>query len=327
MNRIYGNEELLSTLGSMVTRDRAAHSLIFYGEKGTGRKTAAKYYTSLLLCSSPADGRPCGVCASCRNVAADNHPDVYYAQPSGKLGAYNVETTRQICRDAFIKPNNDTGRKVYIFRDCRNTEAAAQNTLLKVVEEPPDYAYFIFTAESLSAFLPTIISRCICLPLSPVTEEDAVKALTEAEFTPEQAKEAVSRFHGNIGMCREYLLDEELRKQVDLTKRLADSIIRKDEYELMRTLGEFSTDRSALRTALTMADKLLRDSAVFAKGSSAAPISCCPEAAQKLSETISAYQAARIHNCISKAWDAVCGNVNAGLVLTALCADIMAVTA
>lgn len=323
--KIYGNDELVATLGSMTARDRAAHSVIFYGEKGTGKKTAAKYYTSLLLCSSPGDGRPCGKCAACCNISSDMHPDVVYPPTSGKLGGYSVETARMICRDAYVMPNNDTGRKVYIFRDCRNTDVITQNTLLKLVEEPPDYAYFIFTAETLDEFLPTIISRCTCFAMNQVTEETALTALTEMGHTHDEAAEAVSHFHGNIGMCRDYITDAELRKQVDLTKRLAESIIRKDEYELMHTLGEFGTERSSLRSALIMADKLIRDSAVLAKDSSAVPISCCPDAARRLADELTAYRAARIHYSIGKAWEAITANVNAGLVLTALCADIMTI--
>jgi len=323
--KLYGNEELVATLGSMVTRDRAAHSVIFYGENGTGKKTAARYYTQLLLCSSPEDGRPCGKCAACHNTANDMHPDVTYVQTSGKLGGYSVDTARAVCRDAYIMPNNDTGRKVYIFRDCRNTDVITQNTLLKLVEEPPDYAYFIFTAETLDEFLPTILSRCTCFPLSAVSEDTARSALAEMGYSDEEAAGAVSHFHGNIGMCSRYITDEALRKQVDLTKRLAESIIRKDEYELMHTLGSFGTERSSLRSALTMADKLMRDSAVLSKDSSAAPISCCPDAARGLAGAITAFQAARIHYSIGKAWEAVTANVNAGLVLAALCADIMTI--
>lgn len=323
MKKIYGNENVLSTFGSMIKRDRAANSVILYGEKGSGKKLLADYYTSLLLCSAPENGAPCGRCPACRNAAAHAHPDVTYVQTSGKLGGYSVDTARAVCRDAFIKPNNNSGRKVYQFRDCRNMDVRTQNTLLKLIEEPPAYAFFIFTAESKYEFLETIISRCICLGTSLCTGEEAAAALAEEGFSREDALSAVSCFHGNIGMCIRYLTDSELKEQVDLTKRIADSIIKKDEYELLCSLSSAGTERNSIRSVLTMADMLFRDAAVLGKDSSAAAVSCCPDAAAELSMSVTAAQVSRIHRCISRAWETVSGNVNPPLALTALCAEIM----
>ena len=184
MDKIYGNEYLLSTLRSMVKSGRTAHSVLFYGEKGSGKKLMASYYTELLLCESPTEEGPCGACNSCRNAAAGIHPDVVYVEKTGKLGGYSVDTARDVISDAFIKPNNSSGRKIYIFTDCHNIDVRTQNTLLKLIEEPPDYAYFIFTAESKSDFLPTIISRCICMGVSVCTPEEAAEALAAADFSP-----------------------------------------------------------------------------------------------------------------------------------------------
>lgn len=58
MKRIYGNKYLLGTLNNMRESGRLAQSVIFYGEKGSGRKLFADYYTSLLLCESPVNGGP-----------------------------------------------------------------------------------------------------------------------------------------------------------------------------------------------------------------------------------------------------------------------------
>ena len=323
MKKIYGNKQLLDVLAGMAASGRTAHSLLICGEKGSGRKLIAKYYTQALMCSSPENGRPCGVCNSCVNIDKDIHPDVIYPERSGKLGNYSVTTARDIIADAYVKPNNSSGCKVYIFADCHNVDLRTQNALLKLIEEPPDYAYFIFTSGSKSEFLPTIISRCVCFSTSPCTEEEAEQSLAESGYAQSDIKAAVSCFHGNIGMCESYINDENLRKRVDLTKSIADSIIRKDEYALSVGLFALGKEREDVREVLSMLDKLMRDAAVLEKDANAQTIGCFREGALALSHSLTAYQSARVHGCIEKAWGAVESNVNIPLVLTALGAEIM----
>lgn len=323
MKKIYGNNLLISNLCNMKKSGRTAHTVLFYGEKGMGKKLMAEFYTSLLMCHNPVDNMPCGVCSSCKNIHADTHPDLTYVETSGKLGGYSVETARKICSDAFIKPNNDTACKVYIFRDCHNMDIRTQNTLLKIIEEPPEYAYFIFTSETKADFLPTIISRCVCFGVSPCTEEQAELSLTESGFTLEEIRKAVECFHGNIGMCAEYIRNENLRQLVDLTKQLADSIIRKDEYALDVTLFTLGKERTAVKTVLAMLDNLIRDSAVLIQNPAVLNIGCFREGAVKLSYVLTSRQAEKIHNAIDRAWHTIECNVNITLALSALCAEII----
>ena len=100
------------------------------------------------MCEFPHEGIPCGECNACLNVEKGIHPDVIYPEKSGKLGGYSVNCAREVIADAYVKPNNSSGCKVYIFADCHNVDTRTQNTLLKLIEEPPEYAYFIFTCGS-----------------------------------------------------------------------------------------------------------------------------------------------------------------------------------
>lgn len=80
-------------------------------------------------------------------------------------------------------------------------DTRTQNLLLKAVEEPPTYGYFIFTATPPTALLLTVRSRIVSLAVSPVTEQECRTALEEHGVSPEDAAEAVGVFHGNIGQC------------------------------------------------------------------------------------------------------------------------------
>lgn len=323
MKNIKGNNHLLSTLDSMAIRQKPAHTVLFWGEKGSGRKLIAEYYTRQLLCENLSEGKPCGQCKSCRSAEYGAHPDVVYVPKSGKLGGFSVETARSVISSAYVRPNNDSGRKVYIFADCRNMDSRTQNALLKLIEEPPDYAYFIFTTESRSDFLPTIISRCVCFKVSLCTENEAREALAEEGRASDEIDRAVECFHGNIGMGIRYLIDGELKKQVDLTKSLADSIIKKDEYALNAAFFSVGKERNDVKTVLSMLDMLIRDAAVLAEDSGAKLIGCYRRGAVMLSEQLTSSRAARIHRRIEHAWRAVEANVGIPLVLAALCAEII----
>ena len=157
---------------AMAASGRTAHSIILYGEKGTGRRTIAGYYAQLLMCRDKRDGKPCGVCPTCRTIAERSNPDVFYPQHSGKLGGYSVETISNVARDAYVKPNNSSGAKVYIFTDCDNFDIRPQNKLLKLIEEGPAYAAFLFLTPNPELLLPTIRSRCETLR-APGEEEQA----------------------------------------------------------------------------------------------------------------------------------------------------------
>lgn len=323
MIKIYGNSRLLASLEGMASSGRTAHSVLICGEKGSGKKLMAKYYAQALMCENPTGGKPCGVCAACRNVEKDIHPDVIYPEKSGKLGGFSVAAAREVIADAYIKPNNSSGCKVYIFADCHNVDTRTQNTLLKLVEEPPDYAYFIFTCGSRSEFLPTIISRCVCFSTAPCSTEDTEAALAERGFAQNDISAAVECFHGNIGMCIGFIEDERLRKNADLTKSLAVSIIRKDEYALSASLFSAGREREDIRNILSMLDKLVRDAAVLGRDENAELIGCSRQEAIDLSHALTPMQAARVHSRIEKAYRAIESNVNIPLALTALGAEIM----
>ncbi|MBQ8724716.1 MAG: DNA polymerase III subunit delta', partial [Oscillospiraceae bacterium] len=213
--------------------------------------------------------------------------------------------------------------KIYIFSDCDRMDVRAQNILLKIIEEPPAFAYFIFTADSRQALLPTVISRLVPFGISPCTEEEAVNALTAQGCSFEDADEAVKCFHGNIGQCIAYLEDENVRKLTALTKEAVRCIIDKREYDLLKVLYNAGNDRNSALSVLNKLECVFRDASALRLNSSLPCTGCDPEGALRLSERISAALGQLYHKCIGKAYAAISANVNVQLVLTALCAELM----
>lgn len=321
--KIYGNVYALRAFSSMFSSGRIPQSFLIYGEKGLGKKMLARRLAMALLCDSPQNGVPCGECRSCRSAAKNIHPDIIYPEQSGKLRTYTVEECRKVCADAWISPN-DGKRKVYIFEDSDNIRTAAQNALLKIIEEPPSFVYFIFTAPSRDVFLPTIISRVTSIGASPCTEDECAAALALRGFESEDISAAMGAFGCNIGMCLEYLDSEQLRNITALTKKAADSIIGSNEYELLKIFSSADLkDRHILVQFLEMFDRVIRDSVALKYSDNGTVTGCYRKGSEKLSQKFSAKTAERIHTAVSRAADDVRANVNQGLVMSALCGEIM----
>lgn len=168
-----GMEALIPENSTLARRIRAAaskgtlsHAAILSGSGD--RMAAARYFAAALECEGEGE-RPCLRCRQCRKVLEDIHPDVVTVRDDGHK-ELPVELVRQLRQDVYIRPN-DGARKVYIFADCGQLNQRDQNVLLKIVEEGPPYAAFVFCTDSPSALLETVRSRCVLLKYDAVSED------------------------------------------------------------------------------------------------------------------------------------------------------------
>ena len=151
--QIYGNDAALRLIRTMAASGRLPHACLLWGETGTGPHP------------------PCGTCPSCRKLLHGTHPDLTVVEHSGKKNGFSVETVRHVCKDAIVAPN-DGACKVYLFADCDYMDVRAQNTLLKLTEEPPPHVRLLFTAAHPEAFLETMRSRMMSIPIRQCTREE-----------------------------------------------------------------------------------------------------------------------------------------------------------
>ena len=103
--------------------------------------------------------KPCGLCLSCRVFDSGNHPDTFYVS-GNKTTSIGVDDVRdQIIVPMSTKPFS-YNYKVFIINNAEILTHAAQSALLKTIEEPAPYGFFMFLASHIHNFLPTVISRC-----------------------------------------------------------------------------------------------------------------------------------------------------------------------
>lgn len=312
--KIYGNNGTLQLIRTMVQSGRIPHACLIHGEKGLGKKTLARYLAMTALCTGAH--QPCGVCPSCYKAAHGAHPDIIWVEHSGKKQGFSVETVRGICRDAIVAPN-DGERKVYIFGDCDSMDIRAQNTLLKLTEEPPAHVLLIFTATHRNVFLETMLSRMMHLAASPCTAEECREALLSAECTAADAERAAAVCGGNIGRCLEWLESEEMQAMTGHIGELTQAAAEHRSYDILRILAIYEKDRAAAAEFVRLLDLQLRDALVL-KYTQEYPAGCDRRSAQALSQVLTVGRAVQLHGAVQEAYDALQANVSPKLVLAAL---------
>lgn len=152
------NSTWAGAVRAAANRGQLSHAVILTGEGD--KLSPARYIAAAHLCRSEGQ-RPCLQCNACRKVMEGIHPDVTEVRDDDRK-ELAVDTIRALRQDVYIRPNEGE-RKVYLFTDCAQLNERDQNVLLKIVEEGPPYAAFIFCADSPAALLETIRSRCVML--------------------------------------------------------------------------------------------------------------------------------------------------------------------
>ncbi len=170
--------------------DKIPHAYIFAGPEGVGKYKTACEWAKLLLCRNPVTGRneggdfadSCGLCQSCRLFEAGSHPDFNHVYKElleftidGKGKTTPVELPIDVIREFLVAKVSTrptlSQRKVFVVSESEKLNAASQNCLLKVLEEPPGYCCIILLCTRLEKLLPTTRSRCQIIRFGPIDED------------------------------------------------------------------------------------------------------------------------------------------------------------
>ena len=189
-----------------------SHAYLITGGSGESRGALIDRLTAAYLCESARV--PCGQCRPCRKVSAGIHPDVSRTAPAPDKKEIAVDQIRALRSDAYIRPNEGK-RKVYIIAPADAMNPAAQNALLKVLEEGPAYAAFLLDAAQPGKLLDTVRSRCELLALPP----------EEERTDPERSQKAAA-------LARLFLTGTEL----DTAQALAELTVKKPKSDELSAL-------------------------------------------------------------------------------------------
>src|SRR5713226_1042794 len=172
---VVNQEHVKTTLKNAIAQNRIAHGYIFSGQRGTGKTTVARILARCLNCVDGPTNHPCGVCASCLEIAAGGAVDVIEIDAASNRG---INEMRELRENVRYRPARDR-YKVFIIDEAHQITNEAFNALLKTLEEPPDWAVFVLCTTEAHKIPTTIASRCQQFSFRSVDFAEVVKRMEE----------------------------------------------------------------------------------------------------------------------------------------------------
>ena len=263
-----GNEASVRHLREAIAAGRFPHALILSGPRGAGKYTLAVKLAQTLNCLDlqESDGLPdaCGICRNCTRMGAaadldarfeeavtardelrevdkketriliQTHPDMLVIPPDPPQMLIKVGQVRTLIREIYRIPS-EARRAVYIFTSSAFMKEAA-NSLLKVLEEPPEYASILLLTENPGDLLPTIRSRAAILRLGalPLEQIEQMLAVRRADLRPQQRALVARLAQGAAGRAIGFDLESYLQSRADALTILRTALREPDFSALFR---------------------------------------------------------------------------------------------
>lgn len=206
IENLIGQEFITTTLKNALTTNRIAPAYLFAGPRGTGKTSTARILAKSLNCLSVEQPtvEPCGECSSCRSIERSNSIDVTEIDAASHNGVNNA---RELVELSHLAPSQ-VRYKIFIIDEAHGLTNAAQNALLKLIEEPPARTIFILCTTELHKVLPTIVSRCQLFNFKSLSQTAVVKhldriATTEKIDITAEAIDAIAK--SSLGSLRDSL--------------------------------------------------------------------------------------------------------------------------
>jgi len=254
-------------LCAALATQRMHHAYLLVGPEPATAHAVFSVLAKALVCTAREGSVACGVCHGCVAAVAGTHPDVITISPNDK-GLITVEQVREgsarLSRTAAMAPT----KVVHIERaDAMNP--AAQNALLKTLEEPPGPTCFVLTATRLRAMLPTVRSRCLTLRLAPDDRLLAAPRLQEGGIDPALAR-LLGPIIGADGARAAELVESGALEIVALVQEACRGPL--DASSVVRLAADLGGSRERADLALAFVEVALRDALAQRHGASAAQL-------------------------------------------------------
>lgn len=192
-----------------------SHAYLILHADGENLLRYLKVFVKLVACEQD---EPCGKCRTCRLIDENGYPDVTFYPASGET--VTVADVNDLIEKSYLKPV-EGDIKIFAVNGGDTMTAAAQNKLLKTLEEPPAGTYILIAAKSEFPILSTVKSRVKKLEIPAFSDEKLFNAMKSEYRDEERLKNAVSCGDGTLGDVESLYSDEKL---VDIEAFIADTV-------------------------------------------------------------------------------------------------------
>lgn len=270
---IFGNEKIKSSLGKSITDNTLAHAYIIEGPKGSGKKMLSYRIAAALACENKKNSNsalPCMCCEGCKKVLSKNSPDVYFLERENGKATITIDPIREMRSDMFLS-SSESEYKVYIVNEAHLMNDAAQNALLKVLEEPPENVLTLLLCDSSDTILSTVKSRAQIIRMSLFSTDDMKKHLLKDNKTAisfyNNSKNnfliALEASQGSIGKALSLMNPKEMSgvlKERKIVDGIIGAITEKEDFVKLRDLFvALPSKRNELIDELSLLYTAIRD--------------------------------------------------------------------
>ena len=192
--KIIGNDKIKQELQENIKNNTVSHSYLFIGQDGIGKKLFAREFAKMSLCLD--ENKPCDKCSSCIKFNSENNPDFIIIEPD--VNSIKISQIREMQENVYKKPIVSNKKVIIIDNSDKMTEEA-QNSLLKTLEEPPEYIMIILISSNENKLLNTIKSRCLKISFNSVPTKDIINYITKEQILSNPSESLLAMCNGSIG--------------------------------------------------------------------------------------------------------------------------------
>ena len=201
---IFGHKKQQDFLQTAIAQDRLAHTYIFYGPAGLGKKMIANYFAQSIFCQDKT-ARPCQKCLTCQQTKKGIFPDRYELGKNGQ--ELSVDNVRSLIYSLSLSAVYG-GHRLAIIYGMDNINLQGANALLKTLEEPGANTVIILVSDFLARLPATLISRCQLLKFQPLAQEDMGAWLDTFDFSPAERETVNNLSFGRPGLALNIMQDK-----------------------------------------------------------------------------------------------------------------------
>jgi len=240
-DKIIGNTETKRILNNIITSNNISHSYIFSGTNGIGKFLFAKEFAKAILCLAD-NNKPCNICKSCESFENFNNPDITVINE--QENTIKTEQIKNLVADVLEKPIQGK-KKIYIINNSENMTKEAQNSLLKTLEEPPEYIIIILVTSNENSLINTIKSRCIKITFNSLTDDEIKQYFNT--ISEEVSENMYKTFGGSIEKALRLKNQEHIYDKIN---QLLENIENKNELEILKLKEEIFQEKEEIYSIL-----------------------------------------------------------------------------